>query len=250
MRDRIEAAFGRLGVVLHRRAWWVLGAVLLVVGVGVMQIPKLERETSIESFLHPDDPVRVVYEDFLLQFGRDDALIIAIEPPEIFDFAFLEKLRRFHEAIEDGVPHVHEVQSLINARYTRGVRDQLIVGDLFEDWPRADAELATIRDLALANPLYRDLILSREGHLTTVTVKIESHAEVATAQEALAGFDDEPDVSGSATTGPERLSGEQEREPAPRLALAAALGRAHRVVAVASGLQHDGAHLCARQALV
>jgi len=212
MRDRIEAAFGRLGVVLHRRAWWVIGAVLLVVGVGVMQIPKLESETSIESFLHPDDPVRVVYEDFLLQFGRDDALIIAIEPPEIFDFAFLEKLRRFHEAIEDGVPHVHEVQSLINARYTRGVRDQLIVGDLFEDWPRDDAELATIRDLALANPLYRDLILSSEGHLTTVTVKIESHAEVATAQEALAGFDDEPDVSGSATTGTERLSGEQERE--------------------------------------
>ena len=77
------------------------------------QIGKIEIKTSIDDFLNPDDSTKC-HDAFLEQFGRDDIVMIVIEAEDLFSLPTLERLRALHEAIEDEVPWVREVQSLIN----------------------------------------------------------------------------------------------------------------------------------------
>lgn len=205
MRNRIEALLERLGHLLYRHAWGVLAGALLAVVLGASQIPRIEIRASTDEFLRRNDPVKLAYDAFLEQFGRDDVILLAIEPPEVFEFAFLEKLRSLHAALEEEVPHLREVQSLINARETRGEGDQLIVGELFDRWPESEAELAAIRARALANPLYTDLILTREADLTTLTVELEAFSDFFESGNAYSGFEE----SGAAT----RAQADGERAP-------------------------------------
>ncbi|MCH2172031.1 efflux RND transporter permease subunit [Myxococcota bacterium] len=193
MRDQIENRLEALGHFLFHRAWWVIGVIALLLSAGVTQIHKIEFETSVDSFLPDGDPTREIYKAFLEEFGRDDLIIIAVRPSEIFDLDFLAKLRRFHQTLEEEVPHVVEVDSLINARDTRADGDTLLVGDLFEEWPETDAQLEALRERALSNPLYRDLILSRDTRLTTISLELGLASPTDSDEAVLAGFDFESD---------------------------------------------------------
>ena len=216
MRNRIEALLEQLGHLLYRSAGRVLLLVLLIVAAAATQIPNIQIRTSMDEFLRDSDPIRVEYDRFLEQFGRDDVILIAIEPHEVFDFTFLEKLRSFHQTLEKEVPHLREVQSLINARETRGERDQLIVGEFLENWPEDDAALAELRARALANPLYVDLILSKDAGLTTVSIELEAFSPSFDSDDAFEGFDSATDSAGVDTShvpaAVPKLTGEFEAE--------------------------------------
>lgn len=98
-------------------------------------------DTSTEGFLHEDNPVLLDYYDFRDQFGRDEKIAIAVKSNDIFSFSFLEKLKDLHNDLEENVPHVAEVTSLINARNMRGEESLLIVEDLLEEWPKTQKDL-------------------------------------------------------------------------------------------------------------
>jgi predicted RND superfamily exporter protein len=204
VRDRIERAFAAWGHWLYPRARAVLALTLLfVVGLGT-QLPQVELDTSTEAFLKEGDAVRLRYDAFREQFGRDERVIIAIEG-DVFDLAFLERLRALHRDLEDEVPQLQDVTSLVNARDTRGEGDELIVGDLLEDWPRTPEDLARIRERALANPLYRDQLLDASGRVTTVLIETDAYSQQDGAGDELGGFD-----AGSAPAEPRRfLTGEE-----------------------------------------
>jgi predicted RND superfamily exporter protein len=212
MRERIEAVLEAFGHILYRRAWWVIVLVLVLVGLGLSQIPNLEVKTSADDFLLPGDPIRQTYDAFRDQFGRDDTMIIAVETRDVFDRDFLARLRDLHREIENDVPHLREVQSLVNARETRGDGDTLIVGELLEEWPEDAAAIVSVRERALGNPLYIDMLLSRDARLTALIIELEAYSEIFEGDAALQGFDDsEPAAEGSASD-PTRLSGAQEAD--------------------------------------
>ena len=188
--DRAEAAFERWGHFVVRHRWSTIVLTLVLSGAVMSQLPKLTVETSTEGFLHTTDPILVTYNAFRDQFDRDDRALIAIKTDHVFDLAFLAKLRDFHEALENEVPQLNEVDSLINARNTRGERDELIVEDLLEDWPEDEAALARIKGYALENKLYPYLLLSEDLTYTTVSVRLDTYSSLDEGDE-LAGFEDE-----------------------------------------------------------
>ncbi|MEA2018248.1 MAG: RND transporter, partial [Campylobacterota bacterium] len=105
-------------------------------------------DTSTEGFLHKEDKLRIAYDDFRNQFGRDEKVLIAIASDDIFDIKFLTKLNKLHNELENNLPFIEDVNSLINARNTRGTQDSLIVDDLFEDLPTDAKELSFKKMLA------------------------------------------------------------------------------------------------------
>ena len=221
MRTRIEGLLEGLGHFTYRRAWPVLIVSLALIAAGASQIPSIEIRTSVDEFLASGDDTREVYDAFLAEFGRDDIIFVAVETPEIFSADFVARLRDLHEALEDEVPHLHEVQSLVNARRTRGEDDALVVGELFEDWPEDPEALARLREEALANPLYVDFILSRDAKLTIVSVELSAFAESFDDDSAFTGWEEDasfgaPEGGAASEPGPpERprgLSGAQEAE--------------------------------------
>ncbi|HIG71303.1 MAG TPA: RND family transporter [Myxococcales bacterium] len=191
MHARIEALLENWGHFVYRRAWWILVLALAMTAGTATQLKHFYIETSLEAFFHQDDPVRVIYDEFREQYGRDTFILIALEPnTPIFEREFLETLRDLHERLENEVPLVVEVTSLVNARITRGEGDELVVGELMEDWPEDDAALRAIESRARANPLYQNNLISGDGKLTSIMVELEVYSQLGGEGDALDGFAD------------------------------------------------------------
>ncbi|MDH5219417.1 MAG: MMPL family transporter, partial [Gammaproteobacteria bacterium] len=204
IRHQIEKAMEKFGYFIMDRRYIVLILMLMLIAAFVSQVPKITIDTSNEGFLHEDDPILLQYNKFRAQYGREEMIMLAITAPDIFDRGFLEKLRDMHAEIEGNVPHLDEVNSLINARNTRGEGDRLIVEDLFENWPQNQQELDVIKKRALANTTYRDFILSRDGTVTTVMIQTQAYSTAGQETDLMAGFED---------TAAEGMEAKQEQEP-------------------------------------
>jgi predicted RND superfamily exporter protein len=193
MRARIEQIFEEMARSLYRHPFATLSLVLLAVVLLVSQLPRIQVDTSTEGFLHPDDPALIRYDEFRAVFGRDEVILVAMGPTEVFELAFLEKLRALHDEIEADVPHIDEITSLINARETRGEASELIVGDLLETPPSTDAELESLRERVLAHPIYRNLLISEDGRFTTLVIRTNAYSDASETDPIEAGFDETSD---------------------------------------------------------
>ncbi len=191
-RKNIESLFENLTRQIYRNRLKALFLAVLLLAAFASHLPKLTIDTSTEGFLHDDDPTITVYNAFRDQFGRDELIIAAINPPDVFDIAFLKKLKSFHEDIESNVPHIDDVTSMINARNTRGEADRLIVEDLLETFPKNKEEMAKLKARVLSNPLYKNMMVSEDGKLTTIVIKTNSYSSADDNIDSLSGFEDEP----------------------------------------------------------
>ncbi|XCN74573.1 MAG: efflux RND transporter permease subunit [Candidatus Electrothrix aestuarii] len=195
IRDRIEKRFAAAGRLLYRHN--ILTLLLLTVFVGglLSQLPKLTLDTSTEGFLHEQDPALLAYNDFRDQFGNTEMVIVAVKGKDIFAPEFLQKLKKMHVELRDNVPYLDDINSLINARNTRGEGDQLIVEDLLEHWPETPEELAAVKERAVTNPLYKNLLISEQGDFTAIVLQMQAYSSQGEGgvDDVLAGFTEESD---------------------------------------------------------
>ena len=164
---------------------------VLVAGIA-SQLPSLKIDTTTEGFLHKSDPMRVQYDEFRDQFGRDEKLMIAVKTQNIFDLDFLEKLDRFHHALEDELPNIKGVDSLINARNTYGIEGELIVEPLIDNLPQNNEDLISLKETVTNNSLYKNSLYSEDFRMTTVTIDTETYSNNGAYQDATnLEFDDD-----------------------------------------------------------
>jgi predicted RND superfamily exporter protein len=209
-RARIESAFDGWARFVVRHRWWIAGAMLLVTAGLGSQVAHLRVDNSEQAFLHEDDTERMRYDRFREIFDREDRIAVVLHGSDVFDLGFLERLRALHRAIEEEVPFVEEVTSLVNARNTRGEEDRLIVEDLLERWPTTPAELEALRSRVMTHPLYAGQLISKSGEYTMISVKPFTYSTLQDSEaEIIAGFDS----SGpGAEATPEYLSEEESRQ--------------------------------------
>ena len=164
---------------------------MLIMSIGMISnLPKITIDTSTEGFLHSDDPALVRYEAFKEQFGQDEKIMVVVQSEDIFDAAFLKKLQNLHIELQDNVPHLNDITSLLNARNTRGENDQLIVEDLFENYPTSIQEIEAIKKIAVNSEMYKNLLFNED--LTYTTIILEPNAyESSDDVNALEGFGDD-----------------------------------------------------------
>ena len=191
IRSRLEKWFEHLAHTIYRHRILTLVIMLALSGILIAQIPKITIDTSTEGFLHEDDPALLAYNAFRDQFGRDEVIIIAIKTEEVFDHRFLKRLKALHEELEDNVPYIEDINSLINARNTRGESDELIVEDFLETWPSTSKDLEILKRRALSNPLYKNLLLSEDGRFTTIVIQTHSHSGLGQQDDVLEGFEED-----------------------------------------------------------
>jgi len=161
--------------VFNNRKKIIVVILLLVVAVGT-QLRHLTMDTSTEGFLHESDPMRLAYDEFRDQFGRDEKLLVAVKTKDVFDLDFLKKLEKLHKRLESELPYIEEVNSLINARNTYGDKDSLIVEDLFEELPKVQADLAPQKQRAINNPLFKNLLYSEDLTFTTLVIDTQTYS--------------------------------------------------------------------------
>jgi len=74
--------------------------------------------------------------------------MVIVEGKDVFDLAFLKKLKELHTELEDNISHLEEITSLLNAR---GENDSLIVDDLHEEFSTTKEQPEFIKKLAINN---------------------------------------------------------------------------------------------------
>jgi predicted RND superfamily exporter protein len=197
-RERIEDILGTWAGVVARHALLLTVFMYGLAGVLATQIPKLQIKTATEDFLFENDPIRAAYDEFKTEFGQDQIALVMIEPPEVFDIDFLERLVAFHRDLEDELPFLEDITSLWNARSVYGREDELIVEDLLEEMPSSATELAELRERVLTTPSYRTRgLISEDGRATSILLEVATYSSLGSDTDLLGGFDDAAESSGS-----------------------------------------------------
>ncbi len=208
--QRFEAGFAAWAGWVVRYRWTVTLGTLALTGWFVSQLPDLKQDFSARGFLRAGDEVLEVYDAFQERYGSENPILVAINPPEVFDLEFLGRLRALHRDLESEVPYVEEVTSLVNARLTYGEDDQLIVEELMANWPEDEAGLEVVRSRAMGSPFYVDNYVSSDFRLAVVLVKPQTYTSSASVSDtdALAGFDEVAEDAGE----PELLTQSEQRQ--------------------------------------
>jgi len=187
----MEKWFESLARIIYHNRLKTLFIMLVIIAAIISQLPKLTIDISTEGFIHKSDPAPVDYDAFRDQFGRDELIVVAIRSKEVFEGNFLKKLKELHEDLFENVPYIEDITSLINARNTRGKKDELIVEDLMENWPETTEEIKLIKQRTLDNPLYKNLLISEDSKMTTIVIQTQTYSSVGTGSDALDGFEDD-----------------------------------------------------------
>jgi len=161
-----------LGVMRYRNL--VLLLIAVIVGLLSYNIPKLSIATSLESSFKGRNQAILEYQKFRDMFGRDDKIVILINSEDIFSPHFLARLKEFHRDLENTLPMVSEVDSLVNAKYIEGKDGSLQVNPFMAELPKTVEEAEALRQKALAYPLYRNTYLSQNGDAVIMVIKTQA----------------------------------------------------------------------------
>ncbi len=176
IRNKLEDSFEILGRLLYKNPIKTLIVIFLITGTVSYLISHLTMDTSAEGMLYKDDPIRIAYNQFRDQFGSDANIIIAVHPPEVFNENFLKKLKSFHSDLKKEIPYVKEINSLINARCTRGEGDVLIIEKLLSQWPANSTDLGLLKEKVMNNPLFINNFISEDGRVTALIIELAAKA--------------------------------------------------------------------------
>jgi predicted RND superfamily exporter protein len=173
-KTRTEKLLGSLGLQVIRFRIPIL--LLLVLGVVYLSfhIPRLSIATSLESSFREQNRAIRDYQEFRDLFGRDDKIVILINSEDIFSVPFLARLKQFHQDLENTLPLLSEVDSLINARYIGAAEGTLQVKEFMAGLPQTREQAEELRQRALAYPLYRNAYISRNGDAMIMVIKTQA----------------------------------------------------------------------------
>jgi hydrophobe/amphiphile efflux-3 (HAE3) family protein len=156
--------------------WPILVAGTIFIVAAGLFLPKLEKDTSADSFIDPDSPA-LVYRDMVDEiFHLRDPMVIAVVdegPTGIYNPGTLGAVGWLTERIAK-LPNIDpdRVTSLATETNVVGVADGMLVEDFYEVSPdtqeRADAIKAAIDDF----PLYQGHLVARKDTATLIVAEL------------------------------------------------------------------------------
>jgi predicted RND superfamily exporter protein len=170
--DRFAAALTQ-GVVRHRGIV-LLGALLVAVLIG-SGATRLEFSTNYRVFFSEANPELQAFEKLQNTYTKNDNFFFVVEPKSgaAFDRDTMAAVEELTEAAWQ-IPYAIRVDSVANFQHTYATEDDLIVEDLVKSAvDREQAFLEARRDVALAEPLIRNQILTADGKVTAINVVLQ-----------------------------------------------------------------------------
>ena len=179
--------------VIRYRGLVLLAAALVAVLIG-SGARHLEFSTNYRVFFSEANPELQAFEELQNTYTKNDNFFFVVEPKSgsAFDRATMVAVEELTEAAWQ-IPYTIRVDSVSNFQHTYAIEDDLVVEDLVQDAAGRDASfLESRRDVALAEPLLRNQILTSGGKVTAVNVVLQypekSFTEVPEAVEIARGL--------------------------------------------------------------
>src|SRR5210317_1227107 len=170
--DRFAAALTRR--VIRHRGLVLISAVLAAVVIGA-GASKLEFSTNYRVFFSETNPELQAFEELQSTYTKNDNFFFVVESESgaAFDRSTLAAVEELTEAAWQ-IPYAIRVDSVSNFQHTYAIEDDLIVEDLVSDAVAQGSDyLGERRDVALAEPLLRDQIVTADAGVTAVNVVLQ-----------------------------------------------------------------------------
>lgn len=154
--------FTRFTRLVIRFRWLVLASIAAFLVFCCSGIPKIYLDSSMDTFLSSDDPVRVKYNRFLDNFDAHEYVVVVVDAPATWDAAFIRSLSTFQDGLA-AMPYVKRVSSILNIDHIQAEDDELVV-DPFISLDELDVQtLAAKKQTALENKVYRTILVNRDA---------------------------------------------------------------------------------------
>ena len=161
--------------VVIRLRWLAIAATLVIVAVLASGGRFLVFTNDYQVFFGDSNPQLAAFEELQETYTKNDNVLIMVEPKDRNVFS-PDTLQAVIDLTEQAwqTPYSSRVDSLTNFQYTYAEDDDLIVEDLIEDVDALDADmLQRIKEIALAQPLLVNRLLSPQAHVTGVNITFQ-----------------------------------------------------------------------------
>ena len=156
----------------------ILSAVLLVILIASQGITNFKLDASSDALVLEDDESLKTYRENEKEFGDSSFLIVTFKPEfELFSYQSLNQLSQIEESLSklDGVD---SVLSLLDAPIFFQPKVGLTeVADNLKDLTTEGIDLIKAKQEIINNPIYRDLIISKDGSTTAMQIVLRGNDE-------------------------------------------------------------------------
>lgn len=158
-----------------RNRWFIIFFCLVFVALAASGGRLINFTTSYRVFFSEDNPQLLAFEALENTYVRNDNVLMVFEPKDGNVFS-REVLKLIEETTEKAwqVPYSNRVDSITNFQYTEAEEDDLVVRDLvINPQDLSDQELNKIKDIAIAEPLLVQRLISGNGHVTGINITVQ-----------------------------------------------------------------------------
>ena len=170
--DRFAATLARR--VIARRWLVLLLSLTLALGAG-FGAGKLEFSNNYRVFFSDANPELQTFENLQATYTKNDNFLFVLEPSDKAAFS-KQTLAAVERLTEEAwkIPFAIRVDSISNFQHSYAVGDDLIVEDLVKNAQSREADFLAEREaVALAEPLLRDQLLTRDASVTAINVVLQ-----------------------------------------------------------------------------
>ena len=156
----------------------ILSSVLLVILIALQGISNFKLDASSDALVLEGDESLKIYRENEKEFGDSSFLIVTFKPDfELFSYQSLNQLSQIEESLSklDGVD---SVLSLLDAPIFFQPKVGLTeVADNLKDLTTEGIDLIKAKQEIIDNPIYRDLIISKDGSTTAMQIVLRGNDE-------------------------------------------------------------------------
>jgi len=164
---QFEQAVGRYGEAILKLRWLVIITSVALLATALWSIKTfIGFDTDYRVFFGKDNPQLLAFDNLENTYTKVDTIIYVLDPePEGEDIFTRPTLAAMEFLTEEGwlLPYSTRVDSITNFQHTVADGDDLVVAELAEDWNNiSDAELATIKQVVLNEPMLMNRVVSSD----------------------------------------------------------------------------------------
>jgi predicted RND superfamily exporter protein len=167
----IENHFGEW--VIARR-WWIIIATLSLVAAAGYGVRFLTFDNDVRMYFSSENPQLQALEALENTYSKDENLLFVLAPDDqnVFSRETLSALTELTETAWQ-IPYSTRVDSIANFQHSWAQADELIVEDLVsEPYNLTPTEIERLREIALAEPLLVNRVISPDGRVTAINVLV------------------------------------------------------------------------------
>lgn len=174
--EKINKWFASLTPHIIRMRWFIIVAIFVATVVMAVGISRLQLETSNDSLLLENDPLRLAKHEFEEIFGNDEFVVVLLEADDVFSHAALVANRALGNALLREIPLADDIFSLTDLEFTRGTEAGIEIDDLVPDpIPQDPYSLDEIRQSALSNSNLVDRLFSKDSRSTIIALELKPY---------------------------------------------------------------------------